>query len=106
MSVKLDVPFNIELLVLDEKIAAGMRPITSLDTYVGATKNFNPDGLYSNEIFGVVGTVARSSRFSYIDLRVPIIHPTIYKTLVQLKGLYKEIMNAKEFAKFDPELGF
>jgi hypothetical protein len=90
---------------LDDKTSALMRPVSSLDTFVGATKNFNPDGLYSNEIFGVVGTMARFTRFSYIDLRVPIIHPTIYKTLVQLKSFYKEIMSAKEFAKFDPELG-
>jgi hypothetical protein len=105
VTVKLDVPFNIELLVLDDRAAAAMRPVTSLDTFVGATKNFNPDGLYSNEIFGVVGTAARSARFSYIDLRVPIIHPTIYKTLIQLKGFYKEILSAKEFAKWDAEAG-
>jgi hypothetical protein len=104
MSVKLDAPFNIDLLVLDERIAATMRPVSSLDTFVGATKNFNPEGLYSNEIFGVVGTPARMSRFSYIDLRVPIIHPTIYKVLIQLKGFYKEIMSSKEFAKWDPDL--
>jgi len=81
-----------------------MRPVTSLDTFIGATKNFSPDGLYSNEIFGVVGTTARSSRFSYVDLRVPIIHPTIYKTLIQLKSFYKDIMSSKEFAKWDPQL--
>lgn len=105
MSAKLDVPFNIELLVLDEKSTALMRPVTSLDTYSGATKNFNPDGLYSNEIFGVVGTPARSARYSYIDLRVPIIHPTIYKSLVSMRSFYKDIMSSNEFAKWDPELG-
>lgn len=105
MSAKLDVPFNIDLLILDDKAVSLMRPITSLDTFVGASKNFNPDGLYSNEIFGVVGTVARSTRFAYIDLRVPIIHPTIYKTLIRLKGFYKDIMSSKEFARWDPDLG-
>ncbi len=104
MSAKLDVPFNLDLLVLDEKSIELMRPVTTLDTYAGATKNFNPDGLYSNEIFGVVGTQARSSRFSYISLRVPIIHPTIYKALIQLRAFYKEIMSSKEFAKWDPEI--
>lgn len=104
MSAKLGVPFNIDLLILDEKSIAMMRPVTSLDTYAGATKNFNPDGLYSNEIFGVVGTAARSARFSYIDLRVSILHPTIYKTLITLKAFYKDILSAREFAKWDPEL--
>lgn len=105
MTVKLDVPFNLELLILDEKSVSMMRPVTSLDTFVGATKNFNPDGLYSNEIFGVVGTAARAARFAYIDIRVPIIHPTIYKTLIALKSFYKEILSAKEFAKWDPQVG-
>lgn len=105
MSAKLDVPFNIDLLILDEKLLSMMRPVTSLDTFVGTSKNFNPEGLYSNEIFGVVGTVARSTRFAYIDLRVPIIHPTIYKILIQLRSFYQAIMASKEFAKWDPDLG-
>lgn len=105
MSIKLDVPFNIDLLILDEKTTAMMRPVSSLDTFIGTTKNFNPDGLYSTEVFGVVGTTARSARFSYIDLRLPIIHPTIYKSLIQLRAFYKDILSSKEFAKFDPVLG-
>ncbi len=105
MSVKLDIPFNIELLILDEKSRAMMRPVTSLAVFDGATKNFNPDGLYSNEIFGGVGTAARSTRHSYIDLRVTIMHPVIYKALVSLRGFYQDIMASKEFAKFDDDKG-
>lgn len=104
MSLKSDVPFNLDLLVLDEKEASFIRPVTSLSAFVGAGKNFHPDGLYSTEIFGLVGTAARSERLSYIDLRLPIIHPTIYKSLVGLRSFYKDILSAKEFAKFDPQL--
>lgn len=100
---RLDIPFNIDLLVLDEKQAAMIRPVTSLDTFVGATKNFNPDGLYSREIFGVVGTDQRYQRISYVDLKVPIIHPTIFKALGQVRALYLDILARREFAVWNPE---
>lgn len=104
MTQRLDIPFNIDLLIVNEETARTMRPVKSLDMYVGAGKNLNPDGLYSNEIFGVVGTNIRSNRFSYIDLKVPIIHPTICKLLFKLKNFYKEIMSGKEFARWDPTI--
>lgn len=104
MLAKLDIPFNLQLLILDEKTRKLLRPVTSLEIFVGATRNFNPDGLFSNEIFGVVGTPKRSAQSSYIDLRAPVIHPVIYKTLVNLKGFYAEIMSGREYARWDGEL--
>ena len=102
---RLPIPFNIDLLFVTDQMLSTMRPVTTLDSFVGATKNFNSGGLFSNEIFGVPGTVARSSRFSYIDLKVEIIHPTIIKALFKLKAFYKEIMSSREFARFDPLIG-
>ena len=100
---KLDIPFNIDILTLSDKQAQVMRPVTSLDTFVGATKNFNPDGLYSTEIFGQAGTPLRYQRFSYIDLKIPIFHPTLFKALGQIKALYLDILSRREFAIWDPE---
>ena len=101
---KLDIPFNLDLLFIDEKASMMMRPVSSLSTFVGATKNFDPAGLFSTEIFGVVGTDARYNRFSYIDLKVPIIHPTLFKALGQIKALYLDILARRAFAVWDPEL--
>lgn len=101
---RLDIPFNLDLLVIDDKASTLMRPVVSLDTYIGASKNFNPDGLYSTEIFGVVGTPARYDKYSYIDLKVKIIHPIVYRALGQIKSLYHEILARREFAVWDPEL--
>jgi hypothetical protein len=103
MSLKSDIPFNINVLVLDDKIVSRMRPVTSLDTYAGATKSFHPDGLFSSEIFGVTGTEVRKQRFSYIDLHVPIIHPTLYKALAQVRGFYLDILARREFAVWNPD---
>ena len=84
---RLDIPFNIDLLILDDKSISTMRPIKTLDTYVGATKTLAPEGLYSTESFGLVGSKIRSMRFSYIDLKVSIIHPTLCKALIKLRAL-------------------
>lgn len=100
---RLDIPFNLSLLILSDKAASLMRPVTSLDTFVGATKNFNPDGLFSTDIFGVVGTPARYQRFSYINLKTSIIHPTLFKALGQVKSLYLDILARREFAVWDPQ---
>ena len=99
------MPFNIDLLILTDKETQYLRPVKSLDMFINAQKQFHPDGLWSNEIFGVVGTNARSTRTSYIDLRVPIIHPTLCKTILKMRSFYKEILSGREFAKWDPELG-
>jgi hypothetical protein len=101
---RLDVPFNINLLQLTPEKLKIVRQVKSLDMMEGATKNFHPDGLYSTEIFGIVGGEARSVKFGYIDLKIEVIHPTIYNTLIQLKSLYKEILSGKEFARWDLDL--
>lgn len=97
------IPFNISILTLSETQLSRMRPVTSLDTFAGATKNFHPDGLFSSEIFGVTGTDVRKKRFSYIDLRVPILHPTLFKALVQVRSFYADILARREFAKWNPD---
>lgn len=100
----LDVPFNLALLSVSERDLLGMRQITSLDTWEGATKNYHPNGLYSTEAFGVTGTDIRSTRFAYIDIRLTIFHPLIYKALGKLRSIYHEIIAGKEFVEWDSEL--
>lgn len=103
MTVHSSIPFNIALLQLDESVTQRLRAVSSLDTFEGATKNFHPDGLYSTQTFGVVGSDARFTRYAYIDLKVEILHPVVFKALIQLKLLYKEIMAGREFAVWDAE---
>lgn len=101
---KLDIPFNITLLNLTASRLMKLRAVKSLDINDGATRNFHPDGLYSTQTFGIVGSNGRSLKFGYIDLKISVIHPTIFNTLIQLKNLYKEILSGKEFARWDPDL--
>ena len=96
-------PFNIELLFATDEDVRSMRPIKVLDIMEGMTKNFHPDGLFSTDIFGKVGGEFRNRLFSYIDLKVPIFHPTLYKTIIRMKSLYEGIMLGKEYAVFNPD---
>jgi hypothetical protein len=100
----LDIPFNIDLLVLDKNKLVTLKPVTSLDITESTNGNLAENGLFSVSIFGRVGDDLRDTKFSYIDLHTTILHPVIFKRLERLKGLYKEILSGREFAVWDPEL--
>lgn len=100
---KLDVPFNIFFLKLDESTVKYLKPVTSLDVFDGITKNLHPDGLYSPTIFGVVGSNNRYTKFSYIDIKLKVMHPVYYKAITAMKTLYEAILSGKEFAIWDEE---
>lgn len=100
---RLDIPFNISILHLTDDKLKGIRPVRSMDILDGNTTNFNQDGLFSTEIFGKFGTQLRNKRFSYIDVKIPIFHPVIYKSLISLKRLYEGIINGTEYANWDKE---
>lgn len=96
------LPFNIDLLVLKDADVKNIRPVKVHDIFEGFTKNFHVDGLFSVETFGKVGEEKRNRLFSYIDTRISVFHPVIFKALCDLKGLYGEIMSGKAYAIFDP----
>lgn len=95
------LPFNIDLLLLHAEDIKGLKPVKVLDIFMGGTRNLHPDGLFSVEIFGKAGEEKRNRLFSYIDLRIPILHPVIYYALVELKSLYGEILAGTSYAIFD-----
>lgn len=100
MAQRQPFPFNIDLFI--PTTADSFYPkVTSLDTYISNSKNFHPEGLYSTEIFGIVGTPDRDSKFGYIDIKIPILHPIIYKAYAEMRVLYRDIMSSREFAVWD-----
>jgi hypothetical protein len=98
-----DQPFNIQIMRLTPERLQRLKPVKSLDILEGATKNFHEDGLFSVSIFGRFGDERRDHQFSYIDLKTQILHPLIYETFCKLTGLYRGIMNGKEYALWDAE---
>jgi hypothetical protein len=97
------IPFNITLLELTDAKVAHMRPVTSLDFLEGSSTNPHPNGLFSTEIFGKVGDEARMRRFSYINVKVPLFHPVIFRALLALKRLYGDIMNGTQYAVWNAQ---
>jgi len=91
-------PLNLNLLIADEESKPVTKPVTTTAIFVSSTKSFHPDGLFSNEIFGIQGTPERTTTYAHINLKAPIIHPRIYRGLVRAKRLYEAIMNGSEYA--------
>lgn len=100
---RLDIPFNIRILQLSDELLRGLRPVRSLDILEGASNSYHPDGFYSTDIFGKVGDPRRMRSFSYIDIKVPVFHPIIFKRLTKMKALYAGILSGKEYAVWDAE---
>ena len=100
MSKKI-LPVSISIMNLDKKRLQPLRPVSVLDIYVNNTESFHPDGLFSVDIFGRIGSDERDNRFSYIDLKVEIFHPLYFKELIKLKRLYGEIISGTTYAVFE-----
>lgn len=103
MTQRSDIPFNVTLLSLTPKKLEGLKPVRVLDVFDGSSTNFHEDGLFSVSTFGKVGDEKRSLRFSFIDIKIPIFHPIIYRTLLSLKRLYGDIMAGTEYAIWNKE---
>jgi len=94
-------PANIALLSPKKQDLSFLRQVQSLNTYEGATEAFDPNGFFSVETFGKVGEKTRMVRFGYIDAKLGVIHPHIYKNLHRLKSLYTDILAGRGYAKWD-----
>lgn len=78
-----------------------IKPVTSMDTFQGMSKDFHDDGLFSTSIFGKVGTPDRNTRMSYINSKINVFDPKIYYLICSLKQLYKNIIAGTVYAKWD-----
>lgn len=95
---------NIDILTLSNDKLKYLGEIKSCSIFEVGTKIFKNDGLYSNEIFGPVGSSTRQERYGYINLNIPVLHPFVYETLLSLGSKYEYIINGTKYAKFNNEL--
>ena len=96
-------PVNLAIMDVDAFIHKNnVMEVTSTLPFEPSTNLYNRDGLYSEEIFGYVGSPERMLRFGYIELNTPLFHPKVFKIICQLGGLYKDIMSGAAYAVFDP----
>ena len=98
-------PFNIQILEPNEYIQRkNILPVSSHAMFEASTSRFHPEGLFSEVIFGQVGSSERLIRRGFFDLRTSIISPHIYKQIMTLKSFYRDIAAGKEYAIYDPQL--
>ena len=93
--------FNIDLLLLNKDNLQNMREVSVLDIFSPNSQVFHPDGLFSLETFGQIGSPIRQEMPGYIDLKIPILHPLVYRTILNLKSSYKDIMEGTLKVKFN-----
>jgi len=97
--------FNIDLLILNQEQLKMMGEVKSLSIFEPSTQVFASEGLFSTEIFGPVGSDLRNNKFGYVNLGgIEVLHPLVYKQLVSLKSLYKDVINGYKYAVFDSEI--
>lgn len=98
------LPFNIDLLS-SVNFTRSLPEIRSLDIYERQDHlNFHPEGLYSTDIFGRMGDVRRDNQFAFIDMKVAVLHPVIFKTLTTMRALYKNILSGKTYAIWNEKI--
>lgn len=69
---------NINKLLKDKKAKV---PITTHQIYFDKSMNYHPQGLYSEDIFGVEGSKERRENISWIELNCNVVHPVLYDIL-------------------------
>lgn len=82
-----------------------LKPVSSIFVYQPSSTQFHPNGLYSEEIFGQVGSPERLVTKGYINLNTRIILPQVYNAVIRLRSWYEEILSGSRMVKFNSEKG-
>ena len=72
-----------------------LTPVTSTELFE-KTGDYREDGLFSEKIFGPIGSPDRRRIFSYIDLHIQVIHPSVLKILLQLERKIDKFLSTEE----------
>lgn len=97
-------PLNMRLMSGDRGKLRNLRPVTSTQIHTSSSTELDPEGLFSQDIFGRVGDPKRMKTLSYIDLHAKVIHPLIWKNIERISSWYTEIFLGRRYATFDVKL--
>ena len=96
---------NLSVMDVDTFITKNnIQEVTSPFIHVPSSPAFDPDGIFSESIFGAIASQMRLIRHGYISLNCHVFHPIIFQNLIAIKRFYGEIMSGKSYAKWDPEI--
>ena len=87
--------------ILDiEKFVKGLLPVTSTEIST-KTGEYNDDGLFSERIFGIEGSLDRQKKFSYINLNAKVIHPAVYRLIIRLDRKLEKMFSTENSFSLD-----
>jgi len=91
---------QLQLLDIDHYISRNKcGEVTSVNIYSINKNTFDPKGLWSEELFGNVGSDIRKTKFAYIDLGCQVINPVLYDIIAGITPELRHILNEnKHFA--------
>ena len=97
--------FNVELLNPGEYIKNHwLSEVTETLISIPSTTEYHPEGLFSEEIFGRIGTLERMTTLGYIELNMQVIAPVLFATLKRMGAVYIYLMAARVYASRCPTL--
>ena len=95
----------LSLILPDKKYVQYLNEITSTTLFDRSGKEIDKHGLYSQTIFGTVGSERRTKTFAYINLYADILHPRLYLYLTNISTVYTSILNGTAYVKLDKKTG-
>lgn len=97
-------PINISIMDVDKFIQEHRcKEVTTSFIRENSSNEFHHEGLFSEQIFGQVGTPDRIINFGYISLNTTILHPIIYRNICRIKQFYGDILANKQYAKWNEQ---
>jgi DNA-directed RNA polymerase beta' subunit len=90
-----EIIMKLELLNINDYVENNkLKPITTIRLYEKVEKT-DPNGLFSEEIFGRFGSTERRKKFAYIDLKTTVIHPEAFQILTGLDASISKLLTNK-----------
>jgi DNA-directed RNA polymerase beta' subunit len=83
-----------------DKFARGLYPVTNTEYFIKSGEA-HPQGLFSETIFGAVGSLERRQKYSYIDLHGKVVHPTGYRVLIKLDAKIEKFFSTESSFSLD-----
>jgi len=91
------MPLTLKLIDIDKLIEQeNLKEVKSAKPYIRErVGRFDPEGLWSEEIFGPVGSEERRKKFAYVNLGTVIIHPQLYPVVGRLSPSFQKCLTGK-----------
>ena len=92
---------KLKLLDIDHFIK-NLQPVTTTELK-NKSGEFTSDGLFSEKIFGIEGSIERSKRYSFIHLNTTVIHPAVYKLLLRIDKRFEKFFSTEKTFSINSE---